>query len=628
MGAKLELEVFVVADGELAIDRVKSEQPGFALLDVSMPKISGIECCKLIKEVSPSTKVILISNVHSLSLQDGAKEANVELFVVDTVAQVKVPEFIEAALAKKELPPEAAEEIEREVLSKRGSQRFPFEGEVQFRIGDNWFSGVFVNVSQDGLLFQTQNEVPLGTNLLLSWMDKGLKHIEVTAIVVRQFSSSILQYPHMVGVQFLKSSSILDKQIAELSDEADLFQEGSEIELDLDLIQELLAKSTKYFRDLFKGGKAPLFLEFSIADIAEHERNAFQNKDEYSLCLQEIVSSKIICQLIENTINQIASSKSLTNTYATRLLTLASEVLEKIEFVEGDSDAFIKKSIPEGLVNERRLLNESNSRLYMAKAAVIGTFCKKIKRENISESHVGGFDLIFKLNKQITSYQQHLDEVTRQEEEERKKKAAERIVKPVEKPAVKVEPQEQIQNQPEQTGTFSLGNIKKTNLPFLAALVVFVALVPWIEEVTQGRFLKVDLPLAVKPISIERKSNQSLVVNLTKEAWEQLGTRGQESVMSQIEIYLTKKQIHQCKIMDGDQTIAAVYGTSSKEYPGFLHTVFLNEPASVVPPSIKVNEPDISSTMDEEAPPVPDTARKKAPTHKKKSKTKKRIKIH
>lgn len=629
MGAKLELEVIVANNGQAALEKCQTEQPGYALLDVSMPEMNGIDCCKAIKQASPLTKVMLISTVHSLSLQDAARDAQVDLFIVDTVASVKVPELIEATLAKKDLPPEAAEDIEREVLSKRGAQRFPFEGEVQYKITDDWQSGVLVNVSQDGLLFQTAIAVPLGTNITMSWMDQGLKHIEITAIVVRQFSSPHPQYPYLIGVQFLKSSPILDEKIAALSEDTDFFSEGSEIELDMDLIEQMLANRGTYFRDLFQGGKAPLFVEFSIADIVEHERASFQNKDEYSLCLQEIVTSKIICQLIENAANQIGAMKAPVKGYPTRLLTLLSELLEKIEYVEDDSDALVKKSIQDGKVNERRQLNESNSRLYNAKAAVLETFSKKIKRQDIIESHVGGYDEIIKQNKQITSYQEHLDEIAKQEQIERKKMAAERITKPVERPVIKAPPPPQIINpdyKPPQ---------RFSNIQIAAAIILFLALIPRIEELRQSVFVKDDMTLVAKPQSIDRKSDGSIVIQLTKAAWDELGERGQELIMDQIEVYLTKKELHQCKIMDGDQTIAAVYSSIADEYPGFLHRSFLNvaEQQPVAQPTSRQSEPVVEEPeekadeavqapvpMKKHAPAVKKAAPKKKPAAKKKKK--------
>lgn len=589
MVKKQSLELITVENGQEALQKSQSETPGFVLLDVSMPKMSGIECGREIKQISKSTQVILLSSVHSLSLQDSAKRAGVDFFVAASVSNVKVPEYIESALNRKPLPPDVSEEIEREVLSKRGAQRFPFEGEVQYQIGEEWSSGIFANLSQDGLLFQSEKSVEAGTKLLISWMDNGKKHIEVSAIAVRQITSNHPQYPFLIGVQFLKVSPAIDQKIAELSDDIDVFQETTAVELDLDLIQELLDEQGTYFRDMFQGGKAPLFVELSITDIVEHERNAFGQQDKYSKCLQELVSSKILCQMLVATLEQIKTLKIPIKNYSTRIVTIMSELLEKIEYAEEDSDALVKLSIQESKVTERQRINESNNRLYQAKASALKLFAQRIKADEVADTHQAALDNILQINKKLTSYQDHLDEIAKEEEAERKKMVKERIVKPTEKISFEQAPKKVKM-------TVEVTQPKKTSyIPFVALFIMLMAMIPWIEELMKVNFVKEDISLVIKPESIERESKDELVVTLAKDAWEKLTEDGQFLLLDQIEVYLTRKKLHQCKIVEGDRLIAAVYGSTIKEYPAYLHRVFIAEepkpePIKVVPTPIVVTE--------------------------------------
>jgi CheY-like chemotaxis protein len=594
MVKKHNLEIFTIENGVEALERTKVESPEFVLLDVSMPKLNGIECGREIKQTSKLTHVVVLSSVHSLSLQDTAKRSGIDFFVVASVSNVKIPEFVEAALNRKQLPPDASEEIEREVLSKRGAQRFPFEGEVQYQIGDKWFSGIFANVSQDGLLFQSKTDVEAGTKLLLSWMDHGKKHIEVSAIAVRQIDSTHPQYPFLIGVQFLKISPAIDQKIAELSEDIDIFQETTAIELDMDLIQDLLDERETYFKDMFQGGKAPLFVELSITDIVEHERAAFQQQDKYSKCIQELVSSKILCQMIQATFEQIKSLKIPSKNYSTRLVTIMSELLEKIEYAEEDSDALVKASIQEGLTTQRHQINESNNRLYQAKISIMKLFAQRIKPEDVSDTHQAAFENIMQLNRQLTSYQQHLDEIAKQEEVERKKMAATRIVKPSEKSVTAAAPQKVKM-------TIELEQGKKNSyIPFLAALVVLMLLIPRVEEWMKVYFLREDITLVVAPQSVSRESKNALTITLAKEDWDKLDEDGQLLLLDQIEVYLTRKKLHQAKIIDGERLIAAVYSSAMEEYPAFLHRIFLSdaEPikpeksAPITPPHFEIKKPD------------------------------------
>ena len=66
------------SDGEEALDKVRKLKPDILLLDISMPKISGLEIIKQVHYISPKTKILIIT-VHKAStyiikaLKAGAK---------------------------------------------------------------------------------------------------------------------------------------------------------------------------------------------------------------------------------------------------------------------------------------------------------------------------------------------------------------------------------------------------------------------------------------------------------------------------------------------------------------------------------------------------------------------------
>lgn len=53
------------ADGDKALEVVEQFKPNILLLDISMPKIGGLDIISRVKRVSPQTKIIIIS-VHKL----------------------------------------------------------------------------------------------------------------------------------------------------------------------------------------------------------------------------------------------------------------------------------------------------------------------------------------------------------------------------------------------------------------------------------------------------------------------------------------------------------------------------------------------------------------------------------
>ncbi len=60
---KREHTVYMALDGEEALSIVKEERPHIVLLDIRMPKMNGIECLKLIKEIDKEVGVIMITAV-------------------------------------------------------------------------------------------------------------------------------------------------------------------------------------------------------------------------------------------------------------------------------------------------------------------------------------------------------------------------------------------------------------------------------------------------------------------------------------------------------------------------------------------------------------------------------------
>ena len=53
------LEVIAVEDGETALEEARAKQPALAVLDISMPGLSGIDVCRMLR-ADPATAGMLI----------------------------------------------------------------------------------------------------------------------------------------------------------------------------------------------------------------------------------------------------------------------------------------------------------------------------------------------------------------------------------------------------------------------------------------------------------------------------------------------------------------------------------------------------------------------------------------
>ena len=80
-----DYDLSLAANGNEAIEKVKKESPDLVILDIKMPKISGVDTLKEIKKASPNTKVIIASGYKSVEvaaevMKDGASDYMVKPF--------------------------------------------------------------------------------------------------------------------------------------------------------------------------------------------------------------------------------------------------------------------------------------------------------------------------------------------------------------------------------------------------------------------------------------------------------------------------------------------------------------------------------------------------------------------
>jgi two-component system, OmpR family, alkaline phosphatase synthesis response regulator PhoP len=88
----LDCQVEMAEDGRRALDKVKSFQPDLILLDVMMPKLSGFEVCKTLKD-DPLTRKIMILMVTALN----------ELGDIERAVEAGTNDFLSKPVNKTEL---------------------------------------------------------------------------------------------------------------------------------------------------------------------------------------------------------------------------------------------------------------------------------------------------------------------------------------------------------------------------------------------------------------------------------------------------------------------------------------------------------------------------------------------
>lgn len=69
-------------NGKEAIEKALALNPDLVLMDISMPVMSGIEATRQIRELSPVTKIVIVSLHDDESITAEAKNAGADAYVV------------------------------------------------------------------------------------------------------------------------------------------------------------------------------------------------------------------------------------------------------------------------------------------------------------------------------------------------------------------------------------------------------------------------------------------------------------------------------------------------------------------------------------------------------------------
>jgi DNA-binding NarL/FixJ family response regulator len=95
------------ADGRQAVDLVEQHRPDVAVLDLFMPELDGAEASRRIREVSPSTAVLILSGSFSDELVERSSGCGVRAYVAKVQAEQQLVGVIASLERKGEAPARA-----------------------------------------------------------------------------------------------------------------------------------------------------------------------------------------------------------------------------------------------------------------------------------------------------------------------------------------------------------------------------------------------------------------------------------------------------------------------------------------------------------------------------------------
>lgn len=123
-------DVRIATNGKAAVDIARKDKPELALLDINMPEMNGLEALRQIKNVSPSTRVIMITVSDDADTKEKAKVLGADEFInkpftttyLEDVVILKVSEMAKAKESAKILIVDDEEEARgslRNILNRR-----------------------------------------------------------------------------------------------------------------------------------------------------------------------------------------------------------------------------------------------------------------------------------------------------------------------------------------------------------------------------------------------------------------------------------------------------------------------------------------------------------------------------
>ena len=93
-------------DGQAAVDLAEELRPDFVLMDISMPRLSGLDATRLIKERLPEVRVLILSNYSDAWHVDEALRVGADGYVLKGSALFQLPQAINDALNALKFRPE------------------------------------------------------------------------------------------------------------------------------------------------------------------------------------------------------------------------------------------------------------------------------------------------------------------------------------------------------------------------------------------------------------------------------------------------------------------------------------------------------------------------------------------
>ena len=94
------LDISEAGDGLEALERCQQAQPDLVLLDISLPKLNGLELCKYIRQGSPATVIIMLTNYDLPEYRQAALKNGANHFLPKDLRQEEILALVASEIEK------------------------------------------------------------------------------------------------------------------------------------------------------------------------------------------------------------------------------------------------------------------------------------------------------------------------------------------------------------------------------------------------------------------------------------------------------------------------------------------------------------------------------------------------
>jgi DNA-binding NarL/FixJ family response regulator len=132
--ARPEWQVIAEAsDGLEAVEKAQSVKPDVILLDIGLPKLNGIEAARRIQQLSPSSKIIFLSQNNDLDIVRAALSTGARGYVRKTDVKKELMPAVDAVLRGKQF---VSSSLKGYDFAEATGEKLPHRHEVQFYSDD------------------------------------------------------------------------------------------------------------------------------------------------------------------------------------------------------------------------------------------------------------------------------------------------------------------------------------------------------------------------------------------------------------------------------------------------------------------------------------------------------------